>query len=82
MGGADFTGHAAFREALHGSQKLEIDPATADMIEGWVQRIEGAADRMQESARSHNEAADRMQSAARSMGEAAGTMDNASRRMR
>lgn len=80
MEGRDFTGHAAFRETLHGPTKLEMDPATADMIEGWVQRIEGAADRMQESARSHNEAADRMQSAARSMGEAAGTMSMAARR--
>lgn len=80
MEGRDFTGHAAFRETLHGPSKLEIDPATADMIEGWVQRIEGAVERMQESARSHNEAADRMQSAARSMGEAAGTMSMAARR--
>jgi hypothetical protein len=80
MEGRDFTGHAAFRETLHGPTKLEIDPATADMIEGWVRRFEDAASRMEESARRHDEAAGRMSSAASSMGEAAGTMSMASRR--
>lgn len=80
MEGKDFTGHAAFRETLHGAQKLEIDPATADLIEGWIARLENVAERMERSGLNQCEAANQMASAARSMGEAAGTMDSASRR--
>lgn len=63
MEGRDFTGHAAFRETLHGPAKLEIDPATAELIEGWVQRLENVAERMERSGLSHCEAANQMHAA-------------------
>jgi hypothetical protein len=78
--GRDFTGHVAFRETLHGPSKLEIDPATAEQIENWVQRLENVAERMERSGLSHCEAANQMASAGQSMREAAGTMYMASRR--
>lgn len=80
MEGRDFTGHAAFRETLHGPTKLEIDPVTAELIEGWVQRLENVAERMERSGMNHCDASNQMASAARSMGEAAGGMKNAGRR--
>ena len=82
MEGSDFTGSAAFRQALaDGPAKLELDQHTIDVVESWFSRLESLVERLEYAQRGMNEAGEKNQHAASSMREAAGTMDSASRRM-